>query len=84
MTEKCKADLQTMKNNSEYIQRELTADINLLKHEHSLLQHNVSTLQLENSDIKRRLKNSENRSIEESKRVQNDINSLKQLKAINQ
>lgn len=84
VTEKCKEDLQAMKNNSEYIQRELTAEIKLLKHEHSLLQHNFSILQLENSDIKRTLKNSENRSIEESQKVQNDINSLKQLKAINQ
>ncbi|CAC5420840.1 unnamed protein product [Mytilus coruscus] len=84
VTEKCKADLQVMKNYSDNIQRELTAEINLLKHEHSLFQQNFSTLQLENSDIKRRLKNSENRSFEESKKFQNDINSLKQLKGIDQ
>ncbi|CAG2237639.1 unnamed protein product [Mytilus edulis] len=70
VTEKCKADLQAMKNYTDNIQGELTAEIKVLK-------ENLSKLQLENNDMKIR-------SIEESKKVQSDINSLKQLKAIDQ
>ncbi|CAC5368944.1 ROCK2 [Mytilus coruscus] len=84
LTENCKADLQAMKNYSDNIQGELTAEIKLLKHEHSLLQQNFSKLQLEITDIRIRFKNFENRSIEDSRKVQNDLNSLKQLKTIDQ
>ncbi|CAC5420839.1 unnamed protein product [Mytilus coruscus] len=80
-SEKCNAELQALKNKTDQIQDELNAENTKLKKELSYVQQNFSKLQLE---MRLELNNIENKSIDDINRVQNDLSSLKQLKAIDQ
>lgn len=79
--EKCNAELQGLKNKTDKIQDELNAANTKLEQEISYLRQNFSKLQIE---VRLKLNSFENKSIDDMNRVQNDLNSLKQLKAIDQ